>query len=74
MSLSHPANLAMLDVNISMIKSLTKALEKVLAAIMELLATDADKVLPVLSMTIALLCSIPGIGLFLNNFFHSYTY
>lgn len=63
LSLNSPANLAMLDVNISMVKSLSKSLEKVLAAIVELLAADADKDLPVLSMTIALLCSIPGIGL-----------
>jgi len=63
LSLSSPANLAMLDVYISMVKSLSKSLEKVLAAILELLAADADKDLPVLSMTIALLCSIPGIGL-----------
>ncbi len=63
LSLNSPANLAMLDVNISMVKSLSKSLEKVLAAILELLAADAGKDLPVLSMTIALLCSIPGIGL-----------
>lgn len=63
LSLSSPANLAMLDVNISMVKSISKSLEKVLAAILELLAADAEKDLPVLSMTIALLCSIPGIGL-----------
>jgi transposase len=63
LSLSSSANLAMLDVNISMVKSLSKSLEKVLAAILELLAADADKDMPVLSMTIALLCSIPGIGL-----------
>jgi transposase len=63
LSLPTHANLAMLDVNISMVKSLSKSLEKVLSAIMDLLATDADKELPLLSMTIALLCSIPGIGL-----------
>lgn len=63
LSLPTLANLAMLDVNISMVKSISKSLEKVLAAILELLATDADKELPLLSMTIALLCSIPGIGL-----------
>jgi endonuclease III len=62
LSLSSPANLAMLDVYISMIKSLSKSLEKVLAAILELLAADADKDLPILSMTISILCSIPGIG------------
>jgi transposase len=63
LSLSTPANLAMLDVNISMVKSLSKSLQKVLSTILGLLTADADKDLPVLSMTIALLCSIPGIGL-----------
>ena len=63
LSLKSPANLAMLYVNISMVRSLSKSLEKVLAAIVELLAADADKDLPVLSMTIALLCSVSGIGL-----------
>ena len=63
LSLNSPANLAMLEVNISMVKSLSKSRERVLAAISQLLAADAAKVLSVLSMTIALLCSIPGIGL-----------
>lgn len=63
LSISTPANLAMLDVYISMITSLSESLKKVLAAIHALLAADASKNLPVLSMTIALLCSIPGIGL-----------
>lgn len=63
LSLSTPANLTMLDINISMVKSLSKSLQKVLSAILGLLTADADKDLPVLSMTITLLCSIPGIGL-----------
>lgn len=63
LSLSSPANLAMLDVNISMVRSLSKSLNKVSSAILELLSLDADKELPLLSMTIDLLCTIPGIGL-----------
>jgi transposase len=63
LSLDSAANMAMLDVNISMIKSLSKSLEKVIAAILQLLDDDANKDLPIISMTIALLCSIPGIGL-----------
>lgn len=63
LSISSPANLAMLDVNISMVRSLSKSREKVLAVILELLAADIAKDLPVLSMTIELLCSIPGVGL-----------
>ncbi len=63
LSLSNPANLAMLQVNISMISSLRQSIKKVLAAIIELLMVDSNKDLPVLSITIDLLCSIPGIGL-----------
>ncbi len=63
LSISTPANLAMLEIYISMVKSLSEALKKVLATIYELLTADASKDLPVLSMTIELLCSIPGIGL-----------
>lgn len=63
LSIISASNLAMLDINISMIKSLSKSLEKVLKAILELLEADAGKNIPVLSMTIELLCSIPGIGL-----------
>jgi len=63
LSLDSAANLAMLDVNISMIKSLSKSLEKVITTIVQLLDEDATKDMPILSMTISLLCSIPGIGL-----------
>lgn len=63
LSLDSAANLAMLDVNISMIKSLSKSLEKVITAILQLLDEDATKDMPILSITISLLCSIPGIGL-----------
>jgi transposase len=63
LSLDSAANLAMLDVNISMIKSLSKSLEKVITAILQLLDEDATKDMPILSITISLLCSIQGIGL-----------
>lgn len=63
LSLNNPANLAILKVNISMIRSLSQSLERVLDAIIELLTSDSNKDLPVLSMSIDLLCSIPGIGL-----------
>ncbi len=63
LSLNNPANLAILKVNISMIRSLSQSLERVLEAIIELLTSDSNKDLPVLSMSIDLLCSIPGIGL-----------
>lgn len=63
LSLCNHGNLAMLEVHISMVRSINKSLDKVFTAILELLAADAEKNLPTLSMTIDLLCSIPGIGL-----------
>ena len=63
LSICTPANLVMLGVYISMIKSLSESLKKVLQAIYELLAADVSKEMPLLSLTISLLCSVPGIGL-----------
>lgn len=63
LSIDSPANIAILDINISMVKSLNMSLKKVSTAIADLLKVDADKDVPALSMTIALLCSIPGVGL-----------
>jgi transposase len=63
LSLSTPANLAMLDIYITMITSLSESLKKIMDAIHELLAEDAAKDIPALSITLSLLCSIPGIGL-----------
>lgn len=62
LSLPTPANLAMLEVNMSMIRSLSDALKRIITAIQDLLAADASRDLPVLNLTIELLCSIPGIG------------
>lgn len=63
LSICTPANLIMLNVNISMVKSLGESLKKIQKAINALVAADSKKVLPVLSTSIELLCSIPGIGL-----------
>jgi transposase len=61
LSLSTPANLIMLDLNISMVRKLGEALDKVLSSIHAFIREDAAKDLPALSMCIELLRSIPGI-------------
>lgn len=63
LSINTIANAAMLKANIAMIKTLMQSLDAAVEAIHELLAKDASKDMPVLSLTIELLCSIPGIGL-----------
>lgn len=63
LSICTPANLIMLNVNISMVKSLGESLKKIQKAIHALIDADSKKVLSVLSTNIELLCSIPGIGL-----------
>jgi len=63
LSINSIANTAMLTANISMIKTLTQSLEGALDAIHKLLEQDSAKNMPALSLTIELLCSIPGIGL-----------
>ena len=63
LSINSIANVAMLKANIAMIKTLMQSLDEAVEAIHELLDKDASKDMPVLSLTIELLCSIPGIGL-----------
>lgn len=63
LSINSIANAAMLTANISMIKTLMQSLEEALKAIHKLLEQDSTKNMPALSLTIDLLCSIPGIGL-----------
>jgi transposase len=63
LSINSIANAAMLKANIAMIKTLMQSLDAAVEAIHELLDKDASKDMPVLSLTIELLCSIPGIGL-----------
>jgi transposase len=62
-SVSNIANITMLHNNIFMVKSLSAALEETSAAIAALLKDDAEKDSPALSMPIALLRTIPGVGL-----------
>ncbi|NLB53972.1 MAG: IS110 family transposase [Syntrophomonadaceae bacterium] len=63
LSINSIANAAMLKANISMIKTLTQSLDEALEAIHKLLEQDSKKDMPTLSLTIDILCSIPGIGL-----------
>lgn len=63
LSLNSIANAAMLTANIAMIKTLMQSQEGALKAIYKLLEQDSEKDMPVLSLTIEILCSIPGIGL-----------
>jgi transposase len=63
LSINSIANTAMLKANLSMVKTLSQLLENALDAIHELLEQDSQKDMPVLSLTIDILCSIPGIGI-----------
>jgi transposase len=63
LSISNAANLALLKVNINMIKTFTQAKDDVTTAIENLLKADSSRDLPVLSFLIELLDSIPGIGI-----------
>jgi transposase len=63
LSINSIANAAVLKANISMIKTLMQSLDEALEAIYRLLEQDSKKDMPVLSFTIDILCSIPGIGL-----------
>ena len=63
LSINSIANAAMLKANISMIRTLTQSLDEALEAIHRLLEQDSKKEMPTLSLTVNILCSIPGIGL-----------
>lgn len=64
LSIHNPSNIAMLGVYISMIKTLEENLCKVLKAIHSLINEDMEKDVPNLALTLDILQSIPGIGLF----------
>jgi transposase len=63
LSINNPANVAMLGIYISMVKNLQENLNKVLKAIRQLIADNLSKDMPMISLTLELLQSIPGIGL-----------
>lgn len=62
LSISTPGNLAILKVNISMVRTLQESRKSILDAVKEIILTDSLSDVPVLSPIIDLLCSIPGIG------------
>jgi len=63
LSISTPGNLAILKVNISMVRTLQESCKSILDAINEVILIDSLEDIPVLSPIINLLCSIPGIGI-----------
>lgn len=63
LSINNPSNVAMMGVYISMIKTLDENLAKILKAIRQLITEDMTKDTPMLSLTLELLQSIPGVGL-----------
>lgn len=63
LSISNPGNLAILKVNISMVRTLQDAQKDILDAINEIILADSLEDNPVLAPIINLLCSIPGIGI-----------
>lgn len=63
LSIDSFANATMLTANIAMIRTLMQSLDGALEAIYKLLEQDSARDMPLLSFTIDLLCSIPGIGL-----------
>jgi transposase len=63
LSINNPSNVAMMGVYISMIKTLDENLAIILKAIHRLITEDMAKDTPMLSLTLELLQSIPGIGL-----------
>ena len=62
LSISTPGNIAILKVNISMVRTLQESRKSILDAINEIILIDSLEDIPVLSPIIDLLCSIPGIG------------
>jgi transposase len=62
LSISNTANVAMLNIYISMVKNLQENVDKILIAIKELIANDMSKDMPAMALTIDLLQSITGIG------------
>lgn len=63
LSIDSVANLTMLKINITMIRTLSDSLKSTVTAIYQLLKEDTAKHNATISLIIELLCSIPGIGL-----------
>lgn len=62
LSINSPGNIAILKVNISMVRTLQESRTNILNAVKEIISTDSLEDIPVLLPIIDLLCSIPGIG------------
>lgn len=63
LSISTPANITMLKICINMVRTLDLAVAELENAIIDLIKTDKTKDMPILALSIELLCSIPGIGI-----------
>ena len=62
LSIGSPANVSLIQININMIRTLEKSISDIEDAISKLIEDDKKQDMPVLALTLELLCSIPGIG------------
>ena len=62
LSISSPANVSLIEVNINMVRTLQKSISNIEDTISKLIEDDKKHDMPVLALTLELLCSIPGIG------------
>ena len=62
LSIGSPANLSLIQININMVRTLEKSISDIEDAISKLIEDDKKQDMPVLALTLELLCSIPGIG------------
>lgn len=63
LSIATTGNLAILKVNISMVRTLQESRKNILDAVKEIILIDSLEDIPILSPIIDLLCSIPEIGI-----------
>ncbi|NLN50243.1 MAG: IS110 family transposase [Acholeplasmataceae bacterium] len=63
LSISNQANVALIHININMIRVLENSIADIKNTILELIDDDKKQDIPILALTLELLCSIPGIGL-----------
>jgi transposase len=62
LSISNTANVAMVSIYISMIKTLKESINKILKAIKQLVSSSISDNMPMMYLTLELLQGIPGIG------------
>ena len=63
LSISSPANISLIQININMVRTLEKSISDIENTIYKLIENDKKQDMPVLALILELLCSIPGIGL-----------